>query len=219
MSDDLQKRAVLWDLDGTIVDSAEYHWQSWRDTLALEGFALSRNNFEASFGQRNDTILCQILGDNLSAEEIGRISSAKEDLYRKLVLTRGLNLLPGVRRWLTYLRDGAWLQCVASSAPRQNIETVLSGLNITHFFNAIVSADEIEHGKPDPEIFLRAAHKLGVDPQQCIVIEDSPVGIEGARQAGMRSIGVLTTHYQLNADIVVPSLTLLTERVFRGKST
>jgi HAD superfamily hydrolase (TIGR01509 family) len=212
MSDETQRWAVLWDLDGTIVDSAEYHWQSWRDTLALEGFVLSRSEFDGSFGQRNDRVLCQILGDKLSREAIERIGSAKEELYRKLVRTRGLSLLPGVG--LTYLRDGAWLQCVASSAPRENIETVLSQVNIIHFFEAIVSAEEIEHGKPDPEVFLLAAERVDVDPQHCIVIEDSPAGIEAASKAAMRSIGVLTTHSQLDADIVVESLEALSSNVF-----
>jgi beta-phosphoglucomutase len=91
---------------------------------------------------------------------------------------------------------------------------VLSQVNIIHFFEAIVSAEEIEHGKPDPEVFLLAAERVDVDPQHCIVIEDSPAGIEAASKAAMRSIGVLTTHSQLDADIVVESLEALSSNVF-----
>jgi beta-phosphoglucomutase len=207
------KRAILWDVDGTIVDSAEHHWRAWRVTLLHEGLPITRNAFDASFGKRNDSALHGFFGRELSVEEVKRISSAKEKLYRKLITMDGLKLLPGVMRWLGYLRNEGWRQCVASSAPRKNLEAILNQLNIGYFFDAVVSAEEITHGKPHPAIFLRAAERVGVDPQLCIVIEDAPTGIEAARRACMRTIGVLTTHSQLDADIVVESLDLLSPSV------
>lgn len=206
-------RAILWDVDGTIIDSAEFHWRSWRDTLAHEGLSLTKSAFDASFGQRNDYILRGFFGDEISIEEAKRISSAKEVHYRKLIRLHGLKVLPGVKRWLTYLRTKGWRQCLASSAPRENLEAILSTVNIGHFFDAVVSAEETEYGKPHPEIFLRAAERVGVDPHLCIVIEDAPAGIEAARSACMRTIGVLTTHSQLDADVVVVSLDRLSPSI------
>src|SRR5918912_4378009 len=97
-------RAVLWDVDGTLIDSAEYHWLAWREALARENFALTRERFDATFGQRNDTILRGYFGADFPAAEIGRIAGAKEELYRELMRARGIEPLPGVMRWLSRLR-------------------------------------------------------------------------------------------------------------------
>ncbi len=206
--------AVLWDVDGTLIDSAEYHWWAWRETLAHEGFELTRECFNASFGLRNDTILRSYFGAHLPLQEIHRIATAKEEHYRELVCTRGVGPLPGVLRWLEYLKGRDWRQAVASSAPRLNVEVILTALRIVPYFDAIVSAEDVEHGKPDPEIFLLAASRLGTPPARCVVVEDAPAGVEGARRAGMHSIGVLSTHQLLQADLAVANLNDLADNAF-----
>src|ERR1051325_5039358 len=118
-------RAVLWDVDGTLIDSAEYHWLTWRETLAGEGYELTRAKFDASFGQRNDAILRGYFGEDLSDDEVARIGDAKEARYRELVVTRGIEPLPGARRWLEKLKAEGWRQALASSAPRLNLEAIL----------------------------------------------------------------------------------------------
>lgn len=210
--DDL--RAVLWDMDGTLLDSAEYHWLAWRETLAGEGIDLTRERFAETFGQRNDTILRGYFGAEIAESELKRISEAKEQRYRDLIRARGIVLLPGAKRWLTYLHSAGWRQALASSAPQLNIETILAALEIDEYFDAIVAAEDVERGKPDPEVFLTAAARVGVPAERCIVVEDAPAGIEAARRAGMRTIGVLTTNATLVADLVVPTLDDLAEDAF-----
>jgi beta-phosphoglucomutase len=211
---DPPKRAVLWDVDGTLVDSAEYHWLTWRDTLAAEGYKLTRERFAASFGQRNEEILRSYFGQSLPSSEIERIGGSKEANYRELVRTRGIEPLQGVRKWLSRLETSGWRQAIASSAPRLNIDAILTALGIAEYFGAIVSAEEVERGKPDPQIFLLAAAKVETPNTRCVVVEDAPAGIEAARRAGMRTVGVLTSHTSLDADVVVHTLEDLAEDAF-----
>ena len=207
-------RAVLWDVDGTLLDSAEYHWLAWREIMAAEGFDLRRERFTATFGWRNDAVLRAWLGPDLLETEIDRIADLKEARYRELMREGGVMPLPGVRRWLEQLRASGWRQAVASSAPRPNVEAILAALEIAHFFGVITSAEDVQRGKPDPQVFLVSAQKLAVDPARCVVVEDAPAGIEGARRARMRTIGVLSSHPSLSADVVVRALDELPDDAF-----
>jgi HAD superfamily hydrolase (TIGR01509 family) len=138
------------------------------------------------------------------------VSEAKESLYRRLLRERGLEALPGAVDWLSRLRADGWKQALASSAPRPNIDACFETLSLAGFLDAVVSADEVGRGKPDPALFLEAARRLGLPRGRCVVVEDAPAGLEGARRAGMRSIGVLSAHHaRLEADLVVPSLARL----------
>ena len=201
-------------MDGTLIDSEEFHWISWRDTLANEGITITREQFLSSFGQRNDSIIPRWLGAAATPEHIERISKVKEELYRHLVRSDGISPLPGVANWIHRLHKEGWLQAIASAAPRANIDAVLEALSATHVFQGIVSADDVHRGKPDPEVFLVAASRVGVSPDKCIVVEDAAAGVEGARRAGMRSIGVSRNGKPLAADVVVQSLDLLQSEVF-----
>ena len=207
-------RAVLWDMDGTLIDSEQFHWISWRDTLAEEGLTITHEQFLSSFGQRNDSILPQWLGAAASPQRMARIGNAKEELYRDLVRRNGISPLPGVADWVRRLHKAGWLQAVASAAPRANIDAILEALAATDIFQAIVSAEDVHRGKPDPEVYLTAAWRVGVPPERCIVVEDAAAGIEGARRAGMRSIGVSRNSHPLAADVVVQSLDLLSAEAF-----
>jgi beta-phosphoglucomutase family hydrolase len=207
-------RAVLWDMDGTLIDSEEFHWISWRDTVAKEGITITHEQFLASFGQRNDSIIPQWLGAAATPERIARVANAKEVLYRDLVRTNGVQSLPGVASWLQRLHAQGWLQAIASSAPRQNIEVVLEALGVAHCFQGVVSAEDVRRGKPDPEVYLAAAARVSVSPDRCVVVEDAIAGVEGARRAGMRSIGVSHNGKDLPADIVVQSLDFLNSGAF-----
>jgi len=202
-------RAVLWDMDGTLIDSEEFHWVSWRNTLANEGIAITREQFLSSFGQRNDSIIPRWLGTTATPERIERIANSKEELYRQLVRRDGISPLPGVANWVRRLHREGWLQAIASAAPRANIEAVLEALSATHIFQGIVSAEDVHRGKPDPEVYLTAAARVGVSPDRCIVVEDAAAGVEGARRARMRSIGVSHNGAHLPADVVVQSLEFL----------
>jgi len=212
-------RAVLWDMDGTLIDSEEFHWISWRETLQKEGVPITREQFLATFGQRNDSIIPQLLGTTATPERIERISTAKEKLYRDLVRRHGMKPLPGVAVWLERLHETGWLQAIGSAAPCANIEVVLEALSAAHLFQAIVSAEDVQHGKPDPQVYLVAASRLGAPPERSIVVEDAVVGVQAARRAGMHSIGVNRNGKQLPADIVVQSLELLPPNAFEALLT
>ncbi len=206
---------VLWDLDGTLIDSAGHHWIAWRDTLLAEGRSVQPGDFANTFGKRNDEILRELFGTAIAAEWIERVSEAKERAYRRLLRERGLEPRPGAFDWLARLREAGWKQALASSAPRPNIDAAFGVLGLGRYLDAVVSADEVGRGKPDPAIFLEAARQLGLAPGRCVVVEDAPAGLEAARRAGMPSIGVLSDHHvALEADLVVASLDALPSRAF-----
>jgi beta-phosphoglucomutase len=206
--------AVLWDMDGTLVDSEEYHWLSWRDTMLEHSRPITRDQFLESFGQRNDAILARWLGTNASTHLVQSIGDTKEERYRRLLRDGGLAPLPGAAEWVKQLHGEGWSQAIASSAPRANVEAVLEVIELGKYFQAIVSAEDVTKGKPDPQVFLTAASRLATPPSRCIVVEDAAAGVEAARRAGMRSIGVKRMGPPLPADLPVTSLAHLATNAF-----
>jgi beta-phosphoglucomutase len=206
-------RGVLWDLDGTLVDSGDYHWRSWREVMTAERFDLTYRQFLDSFGQRNDTILTKWLGDETPADDVRRIGDAKEARYRELAAQDGLIALPGAIEWVKALRAAGWVQAIASSAPRANVDVMIRAVGIAEDLDVVVSAEDVTAGKPDPQVFLAAARGLGLPPHRCVVVEDAAAGIEAARRGGMKSIGVSKTT-ELAADLFVRSLTDLPPDAF-----
>jgi beta-phosphoglucomutase len=170
-----------------------------------EGVELSYAQFLASFGQKNDRILAGWLGPETAAERVQRIGDAKEALYRDLARREGIVALPGADAWVRRLRTDGWRQAIASSAPRANVDVMLEAVRLLPFIDAVVSAEDVSRGKPDPEVFLAAASRLGVAPSRCVVVEDAAAGIEAGRRAGMKTIGV-NAGAPLDADISVHSL-------------
>ena len=199
-------RAILWDMDGTLIDSAEYHYQSWIDALRPEGLTVTREQFLSTFGWKNDRILRRWIRPDLDPEWIVRVADAKERDYRHLVRTRGLQPLPGADLWVRDRHRAGWRQAIASSAPRANIEVALEVLGWMPFFDALASGDDVRAGKPDPEIFLIAASRLDVPPSRCIVVEDAAAGVEAARRGGMKCIGVGGAASDARPDLTVTSL-------------
>lgn len=206
-------RAVLWDLDGTLVDSEEFHWQSWRDTLEPEGLSITYEQFLASFGMKNDPIMRNWLGNDYTPERAIRLAEAKEADYRRLVAAHGLTPLPGAREWLAALHGAGWRQAIVTSAPRANADVMLDALGVVDLFETVVTAEDVTMGKPDPQVFQTAAARLGAAAAGCIVVEDAASGIEGARRAGMKCIGV-SRHIVLRADVFVSSLVDLAPDAF-----
>ena len=207
------RMAVIWDMDGTIVNTAAQHFKAWQTVFRSRGIAFSHEDFRKGFGLRNDDIIRDVLGLRATPEEIASISREKTTLFREAVRRESVTPMPGAIELLTALHERDIPMAVASSAPRQNADTFLKMLGIKSLFKAIVSGEEVATGKPDPQIFLLAAKKLNVEPCCCAVIEDAVGGVSAAHAAGMRSVGVAANHPRESlklADLVVDSLMELT---------
>ena len=185
--------AFIFDIDGTLVDSMDAHTQAWLAFLEQKGVRLdSPDARTALVGRTTRDILVQVFGGGLSEADIQELTEQKESLYRQLYLPK-LVPLPGLLDFLEQSRQLGIPMAVASSAHKPNIDYTLDGLGIRAFFKEIIGEEQVEHPKPDPEIYRVTSMRLGVPPQCCIVFEDSAVGIRAALGAGMRVIGVATT--------------------------
>ena len=201
-------RAVLWDMDGVIADTALPHYRSWQFAFHKQGIRFSDDEFQRVFGQRNDLIVRKVMGKDFSQELIDVISEDKEVFFRDEVV-KELHLFPGVLELLKLLKENGIASAVGSSAPLENVEVILKGLKIESYFQAVVYGLEVKEGKPNPEVFLTAARKVGAEPINCIVIEDAVAGVTAAKKAGMACIAVTNTHPAealKTADWVVDSL-------------
>ena len=173
--------------------------------MAVEGVEVSEGLFAASFGQRNDAILGAWLGRGASPGRVRLIGDAKEERFRRLVAEEGIEALPGAVEWMERLSREGWRQAIASSAPRANVEAEVRALGVARLLGALVAAEDVSAGKPDPEVFLVSATRLGVVPARAVVVEDAAAGIEAARRAGMRSVGAGAAGLEAS-DVVVASL-------------
>jgi len=205
----VQSWGAIFDWDGVIIDSSAHHEESWERLAREIAKPLPAGHFKRGFGMKNEFIIPQLLAWSSDLDEIRRLSLRKESLYREVVKERGLAPLPGVTTWLRKLADANIPCVVGSSTHRENIELALEAIHLREFFTAIVSAEDVSHGKPDPEVFLKAAQKIDRPPERCVVFEDAHVGIQAARNAGMRVIAVATTNPLsdlTNADLAVERL-------------
>lgn len=190
----MKRWAAIFDWDGVIIDSSRQHEGGWELLAREEGRTLPPGVFKRSFGMKNEKVITELLSWTTDLAEIRRLSLRKEEFYRELLRRDGTALLPGTREWLDRLRAEKVPCAVGSSTPRLNIDCVLELLGIGSYFDAFVTAEDVSHGKPDPEVFLAAATRLGTPPERCVVFEDAHVGIEAALRAGMKVIALTTTH-------------------------
>ena len=205
--------AALFDWDGVIVDSSRLHALSWDLLADAEKRTLPEGHFKKGFGQKNESIIPGILDWTSDPAEIRRLSLRKEEFYRQSVRDEGLDLLPGVRTWLDALRADGVPCVIGSSTVRANIDVVLDVLGLRPYFADVISGDDVQHGKPHPDIFLLAAQRAGEAPARCVVFEDALVGIRAARAGGMSVVAVTTTSPAAalgDADLVVDRLDQLT---------
>ena len=200
--------AVIWDMDGVIADTAPYHCKAWRDVFHKRGVKFTEEDFKRYFGQRNDTIIHNNIGRCISPGEVDTIAAEKEENYRQRV-AQNIKPLPGAIELIRSLSERRVKMAIASSAPMGNIQLIIRGLGINNCFQAIVWGREVTEGKPSPQGFLLAAKKLGVEPQNCIVIEDAIAGVDAAKSAGMKCVAVTNTHPKASlkeADLIVDTL-------------
>jgi HAD superfamily hydrolase (TIGR01509 family) len=159
-----------------------------------EGKILPEGHFLKGFGRRNVEIMRDMLHWSEDLNEIQRLSLRKEELYREVVKDWGIEPLPGVRRWLERLQEGGIACGIGSSTEKKNVKLGLEILDLEIFFKTAVTAEHVKRGKPAPDVFLEVANRLGARPERCVVFEDAPAGVEAGRAAGMKVVGVTTTH-------------------------
>ena len=198
-------KAIIFDLDGVIVDTAHYHYLAWK-RLAIElGFDLTLDQNELLKGvsrMRSLDIILDLGGIKLSAVEMERVANKKNGWFVEYVHTmKPEEIFPGVKELLKSMRSKGLKVALASSS--KNAPAVIRLLNIENEFDAIVDGTMIEHSKPDPEIFLLAAQKLGIDPASCVVFEDAEAGVEAALAAGMKCVGVGSAEQLGKANLVI----------------
>lgn len=202
--------AVIFDMDGVLVDSNPFHLQKWIQLLREHGIPFDEKELpEQILGKRNDTAFRYFFGDNLAEEDIQQLSDELEERFRK-VFRPHAQPLPGLEPLVLECFRAGIPMAVASSAVAKNLEFIADTLGFRPYFRHLVSGDEVTHPKPHPEIYLRAARKLGVDPALAVAFEDSFVGIEAAKNAGMKCIAIGSTFpleelRRTPADLVVPS--------------
>jgi beta-phosphoglucomutase len=188
-----ETRAFIFDMDGTLVDNMRFHTEAWGKMLEENGVSVNAHDFLVkTAGKTNREILPAVFGE-ISDGKIEELGRRKESLYQELFRPHR-KALNGVIEFLEDARRLGVKMAVATAAPIINVEFILDGLDLRKFFEAITTADDIENGKPDPEIFLKSAEKLGVEPRNCLVFEDAVGGFRAAHRAGMRSIGIATVN-------------------------
>lgn len=185
----------IFDMDGTMVDNMMVHHRAWQTKLASVGLNLTLDEVIAQCHGRNDEILTRLFGDRFSADERRQISQEKEAQYR-LTVGGQLKLVDGLPEFLWTAFELGIPMGIGTAANIENVDFVLDTLNIRHFFGAILCERDVVKGKPDPEVFLKAADLLSVPAAQCLVFEDSPTGARAARNAGMNTVILTTTHQQ-----------------------
>ena len=199
-------KAVIFDLDGVLTDTAVYHYQSWKAIAAKFEYDLSELDNEKLKGvSRAESLrlIMQWASVSLPQEEIPQLLQEKNDHYLLLINELGQNdILPGVLDFLTLLESHHCAMGVGSSS--KNAPFILEKLGLASRFAAVIDGNGVKNTKPDPEVFLNAAHQLQVLPENCLVVEDAPSGIQAAKAAGMKVVGV--GHDLAEADLCVSSL-------------
>lgn len=215
--------AVIWDMDGVLADTGPFHFEAWEKIFKELKIPFTREDFRKTFGMRNDQILEKFLRKELSSKEVSKIGDKKEIYFRKGAKGK-LKPPRGLIKILSSLKKRGFKMAMASSGPPENVKFVVEELGIRNYFEVLLSGKDATCSKPHPGIFLKAAERLRVSPEICIVIEDAVVGIEAARRAGMKAIALCGTHPKeafLEADLVVESLEELEiedfEKLFKNR--
>ncbi len=186
-------KGAIFDMDGVLVDNAPFHIQAWQQLGRELGEELRAQDIRTVFGHRNREMLAALIGRPFSEEELDRLTAHKEEIYRSII-EPVLAPTPGLVEFLDQLVKLGLRTAVATSGPMENVSLVLEKLNLSPYFEAIATGGEVAQAKPAPDVFLLAAERLNLLPQECVVFEDSTAGIEAARRAGCACIALSTTH-------------------------
>lgn len=205
----MEKFGVIFDMDGTMIDNMPYHHEAFRKLHKRHNVPMAEDFLPRTSGKTNNDIMPMIFGEGLSAEKIAELAHEKESLYRELYRPH-MRPVKGLSELLEALKAEGIPMCVGSSAPDENIDMVLDGLNLRGYFEAVINSSQITEGKPNPEVFLKAAEAMHLAPEQCVVVEDAVLGVEAARNAGMAVVAIATMvppEQLQDADMVIKDFT------------
>ncbi len=211
--------ATIFDMDGVLIDSYQAHYRSWVEMATRRGLAISQQQFKESFGRTSRESMAQYWGPSrFSDEEVKAMDHEKEATFRRIIAT-DFPAMWGAAELIAALQEAGFGVAVGSSAPRENVEVAIDRLGVRDRLSAVVTGSDVQRGKPDPQIFLAAAERLGVPPPRCVVIEDAPIGVAAAAAAGMACVGLASTgrtrEALSKAQLVVDSLSQLSPEVLR----
>ena len=202
------RKGVIFDLDGVLIDTGQFHRQSWYDLAGEEDFQMSDELFYSTFGMQNYQIIPLLVRRDLTVEDIERMSEWKESRYRELISGK-LTLQEGARGLIDELKSNGFLLAIGTSAPQANLAFMLEHTGVDDCFDAYVTGEEVSNSKPAPDTFLKAAEKLSLTPGRCLVVEDAVQGVQAGKKAGMKVVAVCTTRQREDledADLIVDSI-------------
>lgn len=186
-------KGIIFDLDGTMVDNMMTHHRAWQRKLSALGLDLTLEEVMDQIHGINEEIIERLFGDRFNREQRDRISWEKEFEYRQ-IFKENLQLISGLSEFLLHLKQAGTPLAVGTAAPPENVDFVLDNLNVRQFFKSVLHSGNVTKGKPDPEIFLRSAENIGVPIEDCVVFEDSVVGVQTALNSGCSVVVITTTH-------------------------
>jgi beta-phosphoglucomutase family hydrolase len=198
--------AVIFDMDGTLIDSTEADYLAWKRTFADYGIELTYPDYFPLLGKRSSDVATSVL--HLNEEKAAEALQKKADYFTEIITQNGINTIPHALDFVAAVRARKLKIALATSSRKSKMKLVLERTGLLPFFDVLVSGDEVINGKPAPDIFLMAAERLGVEPAGCLVVEDAVNGVLAAKRAGMQCLAITTTHAadQLHdADMVVDS--------------
>ncbi len=211
-------KACLFDLDGVVVDTARYHFLAWKKIADDLGFSFSEHDNERLKGvsrMESLDILLEIGKIKVNPKTKEELAASKNSLYVSYIQKMTPDeILPGVIRFLDELHSGGMLIALGSAS--KNAMSILDKINISQKFDAIIDGNKVSKAKPDPEVFLKGAFELGVDPHNCLVFEDAQAGIDAARNGGMHIIGIGQPENLTNAEFVIPGFEALNMNQLRS---
>jgi len=199
---------VIFDMDGVLADTGPIHFASWKKLADKIGEKFTKEFFEKTFGQKSIPITRKLVGEDIEESKIKEWADLKEKYYREMVKDK-IKPLPGAISLIKDLKKSNFKLAVGSSGPPENVDLLLKSLNIKKFFDFIITGADVQKGKPDPEGFKKIQNHFKLKSENCVVIEDAPVGIEAAKRAGMKSIALTTTHQKeelKNANLILEDL-------------
>lgn len=215
MIDFMKLEAVIWDMDGVLLNSGPSHFKAWRATLEKYKIKVYEERLRRTFGMTNQQVIQFIVDQPISKELTDKIIREKDLLFQNIIRDKAV-FLPGVKKWMETFRQNGIRQALASSGSPGNINVVLSALAVETYFDVVISGDGMP-SKPDPFVFIKAADRLGVIPLNCLVIEDAVTGVQAAKASGMKCVAVTTTNHAeklADADVVLDNLAeLMTDHI------